>query len=164
MTKKQKIIAGSIAAVSVIAAIAYIQVMKALKYVLTYKTFKVNGISKKAIDLDVFFTLKNPSSLTYRITQINYDVYVNGLLITKVKNDNDQKVMPRTTSDITANVQIPVEEISKKLKKNWAALILFPEKLNIKLVLNLKVRYGILGFTIPYTETMNYKQLLKQLK
>jgi len=163
MTKKQKTIAASLAVISLIAAVGYIQVVKAMNYVLTYKKFIVNDMTLNKISLDLYFNLQNKSSLKYRISKIKTDIYVNGIFVSKANNFSEQTIDPRTTSPVAVAIVIKPKEVAKKLERDWAALLLFPEKINIKMVMNLRIKYGILSFTIPYTHTMSLKELIKNV-
>lgn len=161
MTKKQKIIAASLGLISVFVALAYVQVNKALSYVLTFKKYVVNKISPSIIDVDVYLGLNNTSKLKYKITEIAADIYINGIFITKLRNYNEQIILPDTTSSLSMNLKLKPTEVAEKLKTDAAALLLYPDKIILKYDLFLKVRYGILSFTIPYTQKLSLAELKK---
>jgi len=87
LTKRQKIIAGSLAAISVIAAFAYVQVQKAIDYVMTYKYFTVDKISLNVVSFNLVFNLLNKSKFRYTIKEIVTDVYVGDQFITLLYPD-----------------------------------------------------------------------------
>lgn len=159
MTKKQKLIAISLGLVSIFAGAAYIQIQKALKYALKFKEFRVKKINLSEISFDLFYDLVNKSAISFDISEIKVDVYVNGFFITKVLNKSDQKVYGNTTTTVGVNVLLEPKKLAKSLKQSAPALLLYPEKLKIKYDLEIKIKKGILRFTIPYSDTMTLKEL-----
>ncbi len=128
---------------------------------MTYKNVFVNEITLNKIALDLYFNLENKSSLTYTIAEINTDIFVNGVFVSKAVNFSKQKIAPRTTSEIAVAILLSPKEIAKKLESNWAALALYPEKIKNKMKLKLKIKYGILSFSGPYNYTASLKDLIK---
>tara|TARA_R110000764_G_scaffold542_3_gene2049 strand:- start:5489 stop:5980 length:492 start_codon:yes stop_codon:yes gene_type:complete len=161
MTKRQKVIAGSIAIISIIAAVGYTQLVKAMDYVLTFKKVVVDKLTLKLVTFNLYFDLENKSTLKYRIASINTSIYVNGVFISKVVNTSEQVVEPKSTSPVAVIVILKPEQITEKLEKSWASLLMFPEKINIKMVFKLRIKYGVFAFNIPYTHTMTLKDLRK---
>jgi hypothetical protein len=51
-------------------------------------------------------------------------------------------------------------QIYKKLKLNYAQLILAPKTVEIKTIMKWKVKYGIFKFPVTYPYILNLKQIL----
>ena len=146
MTKKQKIIVGGLTLISVFAAFAYIQIKKSMNYAYRFSRFKANTVNLNKINFDLYFFLKNPSKITYKIV-----------------NFNPQKILPNAETEIGVNVNLNTLELLEKLKLNWSDLILNWEKLDQYMVtmdMKFKIGYrGIFTITVPYTEKFKLSSL-----
>ena len=159
LTKRQKIIAGSLTAISVIAAFAYVQLQKAIDYVMTYKYFTVDKISLKVVSFNLVFSLFNKSKFRYTIKEIVTDVYVGDQFVTKIANFADQVVEPKASTQLIVNVSLSPKDIAEKAKLKWEQMLLYPDKLKFTLDTKFKVAYGPLWFYIPHKEQYTLKQL-----
>jgi len=62
-------------------------------------------------------------------------------------------------SIIDVNVSLTADDF-KKLKLNYAQLILAPKTVEIKTIMKWKVKYGIFKFPVTYPYILNLKQIL----
>lgn len=159
MIKKKHIIAGLIGLVTITGAVAYLQYQKLMDYVLSFKSIKVNSIGIKLFDFNLFLNFQNKSNIKFTIVRQKYDVYINGIYLTTLKNEVSNVIEPKSTSVIGLNVRFDPREALQKLKMSAASLAAGPDKVLVKIDTQMTVKYGLLSASIPYV----YEDTLKNM-
>lgn len=172
LSKKQWIVAGAAAVVSIGLAGIYLQkqVKKALTYNYKFSRFKVNKISFNQINFDLFYNLTNPSKMKYVIQSITTKVHINNVEIADIANYRQQEIKPESTTEIGVNVEIEPKELAAAVGQSWATMLRNLDKIgNTKITMDLEIKIGYLGqllsVTVPYKEQFPLKSILpKNLK
>ena len=68
-------------------------------------------------------------------------------------------VEPEKATEIIVNVALSPKDIKDKFKIDYKYMLLYPEKIEIKMETNFRISWGFLWFTIPFTETFSLKTL-----
>jgi LEA14-like dessication related protein len=162
---KNYLVAGVIGVVTISGALLYLQYRKIMDYTLKFKRIKFNKISANLIDANIFLLLENKSSLKYTIKSQEYSIYVNDKFVSKLENNVENVIQPKSFSEIGLNVKInPVELASKVNSGGVLNTILSPEKVAVKIDMKLKVSFFGLTIKIPYVYLTNLKELTQPTK
>jgi LEA14-like dessication related protein len=139
--------------------------MKAINYKISSQGVKVLSRDKENIKLLVKMGITNPSDLTLTLTEQEYDIYLNGIYITRLKSVVPQVIYENSTSTLELTVDINYKDILSKM--NVASGTTISEKLamvanlkqqKLKLSCKLSIKYGILP-SIPIV--YDYEDTLK---
>lgn len=158
--QKKHLIAGLIGVVSISGAYLYLQYQKLMNYEISFKSIKINSISLKKFDFNLFLNFKNKSNLKFALVKQKYDVYVNGVYLTTLKNDSTNEVLPNSDSVIGLNVQFDPKEAIQRLKLTATSLLTQNDKIMVKIVTKMQVKYGFLSPTISYTYEDSLKNMM----
>jgi LEA14-like dessication related protein len=156
---KKYLIGGLIGLVTVTGAIAYIQYQRLMNYVLSFKKIFIRTVNANYINFDLILGFENKSNVAFSIERQEYDVYVNDVYITKLKNNNPVKIDASKTSDLLLNIELNPKDLAAKLNKNILVLLAAPDKLKIKVDCKLKVKLWFFTVNIPYV----YEDTLKNI-
>lgn len=159
MTKGEKrsvYIGAAIAALVATGSWLWVQVNKLMHYQIGFKGVRINKISLQRIDMNLFLSFTNPSALTIRLKEQEYDVYLNDVFITTLVNRAENVLKAGATDLIGLNVNFSPAEFIAKMKGNPAQLLNLAGKLKVKIVMRVKVRFGFFSVRIPeYTYEEN---------
>ncbi len=162
---KKYLIAGGLGLISIALAGAYLQYKKLMDYVLTFKSVKVKKFTKDIIDIDVFLNFQNKSNIEFNIKSQKYDVYVNGVFITKIENASPTTIKSETTSILPLNVVLkPSEIISKVGGAKGLFAMANPDTMKIKIDMKLQVQLWFFTINIPYTYEDTLKNMITPAK
>jgi len=161
-TTKKYIIAGSLAVVSVALMAAYLQYKKLMNYVIKVRSVKVKSVSISNINLDLLLNFINKSSVTFTIKNQKYDVYINGSLAAKLKNDVPVLITKESENPLLINVSINPKSVFDKNKINAADFLINQDKIIIKVDIKLQVKIWLLTFNIPYVYEESLKGMLSK--
>jgi LEA14-like dessication related protein len=163
--KKVLIVSGIVGALAGFSYFIYRQMMKAINYKISSQGVKVLSRDKENIKLLVKMGITNPSDLTLTLTEQEYDIYLNGIYITRLKSVVPQVIYENSTSTLELTVDINYKDILSKM--NVASGTTISEKLamvanlkqqKLKLSSKLSIKYGILP-SIPIV--YDYEDTLK---
>jgi LEA14-like dessication related protein len=160
MKNKKYIIAGLIGLVTISGAFAYLQYQKLMDYVLGFKGIKIKGIMPALFDFDIILSFKNNSNIKFTLVSQSYEVYINNVYLTTMLSNNGQLIEANAESLITLNVRFNPKEALQRLKITATTLVTDTSKIQIKVVTKLKVKYGVITATIPYTYENNLKSMM----
>jgi len=158
--QKKHIIAGAIGLVTITGAVLYLQYKKLMDYVISFKSVKVKAISAKEINFDLFLNFENKSNLKFTIEKQKYDIFINNIFLQTLQNDAPNTIMPNSTSVIGMNIKFDPNVALQRLKLTAATLLGGTDKIMVKIVTKMTVKYGIIKFTIP---SYTYEDTLKNL-
>jgi LEA14-like dessication related protein len=159
-TKKTLVIGGIVAGVALVGYLAYRQFLKALDFTIKPRSVKILNRTLNGINLLLGFGFENKSTMKFIVTKQEYDVYLNGILLTTFKSNTPQTIMPNATSPLQIELGLKYKDFANRL--NVATGVSWIEKLenlanlrNQKLRLDAKIsiKYGILpSIPIDYSK------------
>jgi LEA14-like dessication related protein len=136
------------------------QVKKMMDYTLIFKSVKVNKFSLEILDFNAYFDYKNNSDIDIRLAEQEYDIYVNNVFITTLKNYKENVLKANSVSELGFNVNLNLPELDKKLKVNYFKMIAEPKSVLIRIEMKWKVRFGLFKIPIKYSWNTNLKEIL----
>ena len=159
-TKKILVITGSVlAGLSLTSYLLFRKFKKLLEYNLKVKRLKIVKFSLTNLDLRIFLAFKNPSKLTIVVAKQEYEVFLNGIYITKLTSNQEQVIEPNATSILNVNLQADPKLIFQKLAHMQKPLELITNfrSQKLKLVTELWTRLGFfkIPMTIPYESAIS---------
>ena len=160
--EKKYLIAGLIGIVTIAGAFAYLQYKKLMNYTIKLRNIVVRSANLSSLNFDLFLNFENKSSISFEILSQTYDVYVNDVLISKLKGKEVVKIQPKSTSVIPLKVNIKPSDILNKLGKG--ALNLIANFGNNRLKVNVKLQVKLYGFTfnIPFVYESTISEMIKK--
>lgn len=150
-TKKALIYGGVIGGVVLVGFLVYRNIVKALDFAIKPRSIKVLQKNAGGIKLMVGLGFVNKSKMRFVVTNQEYDVFLNGIFITRLKNDKPQTLEPNSTSPLDLQLDINFRDLGNRL--NVATGVSFMDKLQtlanlrgqkLRLDSKLSLKYGIL--------------------
>jgi len=160
MTKSDKIswvTGGVVAAFTIAGSWLAIQAAKLRNYTIKVSGVKVQKLALNRINMNVFFDFTNPSAISIRLREQEYDVYINDMYLTTLVNRAENVIRAKATSEIGVNLDINPVEILQRLK-NPQAIASLAGQSRLKIVMRIRVRFGIFTIKLPpntYEETIS---------
>lgn len=136
------------------------QVKKMMDYTLTFKSVKVNKFTLETLDINAYFDYKNNSDIDIRLAEQEYDVYVNNVYITTLRNYKENILKANSVSELGFNINLNLPELDKKLKVNYFKMVAEPKSVLIRIEMKWKVRFGLFKIPIKYSWNTNLKEIL----
>lgn len=160
--EKKYLIAGLLGIVTIAGALAYLQYKKLMNYTIKFRNIVVKSANLSSLNFDLFLNFENKSNIAFEILSQTYDVYINDVLISKLKGKEVVKIEPKSTSVIPFKVNIKPSDILNKLGKD--ALNLIANFGNNKLKVNVKLQVKLYGFTvnIPFVYESKINEIVKK--
>lgn len=158
------IVSGILGGLTVFGYTMYRTIMKAMEFSIKPSGLKVLRKDANGIDLSINLGFTNPSDLKMIIKRQEYDVYLNGIFITRLKSDIPQILLPNGVSTFNLNLKLNYKDLLAKL--NVATGVGIADKLSVitnlkdqrlRLDSKLNIKYGILPtipIDIPYEDTL----------
>lgn len=163
LTDKQKIILfGSIALLAGVGYYFYRQAKKASDFCYKIKKVKINKLNRAFTSIDLTFDFQNKSKLEFMVTNQDFDVFINDILVTKIKSNQSFALRPEAWSPLTTTINFNPDEVFKSVKsidflKNMLG---GTDKIKIKVVGKIGVKSGVISANIPIDITQTLKELL----
>lgn len=158
--KKKHIIVGGIALISITSALLYWQFMKLKESAIKLAGVKFLGLTPASLNFELILLFTNQSKLTINIISQEYRVYLNNSLVTTVSNMEPVVIDKLSNSPISVKVSIDNKALINSLKANYKDIILFPERVSVRVDCAIKVKLFGVGFNIPYVYASNLKELM----
>lgn len=149
------IVSGILGGLAVAGYTAYRSIIKALDFDIKPQGAEITNKNAQGVTMKLRLGIVNPSDLRLEMKRQEYDVYLNGIFISRLKSDVPQILYPHATSTFTLDLDLNYKDILAKL--NVATGQGFADKLSfitnlrdqrLKLDSKLSIKYGILP-TIP---------------
>lgn len=153
-------IAGLIGAISITGAYMYIQVKKVLSYTLNFAGIRDVKIIDGQAKFNIIYDYENKANIDVILAEQEYDVFINDIYYTTLKNYASQNLLGGKKSVIAVAVNLDIKDISKTLKTNYLTLMALPQNVKILIKMKFKVKYGILKIPIKYDYTMTLKEII----
>lgn len=163
LSKKNIIIGASVIGLG-IGAFLYYQYLQLMKYVIKVKGISVKRLGLKDINFDVLLNFTNESDVKIDIVQQKHKIYINDTEISNVVNYNTNIIQPNSTSIIGFNVSIDPTKILNILKVDYLQLLADPNKVNLLIDMNFKVRLYFFNVNINYEYQIGLKDLIDLTK
>jgi LEA14-like dessication related protein len=155
MTKAKIIIWGLIAVLTGVIIYLYVQFKKLMDATWTYSGFRVKSIDLKNVVLTIFMKIQNEGSLSITIESQEYDAFLNGTLVSRLKNTTPFLLKPGA-SYMPLDVSINLGDAIKAGLKNIQSLVSDKSKSNIIIKGTYTLRIGILSVRdIKFEEKFN---------
>ena len=158
-SSKRLLITALIGLISFTGAYMYFQVSKILNYTLNFKGVKNVAKSGNGIAFTMWYEYTNKANINVTIAEQAYEIYINNQYFTTLTNFVPNTLTGSQTSNIEVNINLTLADF-KKLKLNYAQLILQPKTVEIKTVMKWKVKYGIFKFPVSYEYMVSLKQII----
>jgi len=121
----------------------------------------VNKLSLSQVKFTLLLNVKNNSDIDFTITNQQYDVYVNEMLVSKVDNPENTEIFSNGSTTFKINVDFNPQDLLKVGLENIEKLLLDKDKLVIEIVGKLSLRSGIVILNnYPIEERLTFKELL----
>ena len=158
------IISGTLGGLTVLGYLLYRQILKAIELTIEPKSVKSLGLTGRTLKLLVTMGVKNPSDLKVILKEQEYDIYINGIFISRLQNSESQVVYPMAISTLVLTVDVNVDDLLTKMDVIGGQT--YADKLNVlanlkqqrmKLVSKMKIKYGILPaipIEVEYEDTL----------
>jgi LEA14-like dessication related protein len=153
-------IAGLIGAVSLTGAYMYLQVRKILNYTLNFVSIKDLKYTNNVAKFNLIYNYENKANIDVVLAEQEYDVYINDVYYTTLRNYAPQKLFGGQKNIIAVAVVLDVKDIASKLKTNYLTLIALPQNVKILIKMKFKVKYGILKIPIKYEYPLTLKEII----
>jgi LEA14-like dessication related protein len=109
----------------------------------TMKNVKMVGLDSKDMELDFYFSVKNPNSFDLRLEDYSYDVRIISLPLAKGNAKTSYDFYANSTTDLLIPVKIPYNNLLQIFKRNPS-----PDAIPYQIHAELTVSRGIGSMTI----------------
>ena len=121
----------------------------------------VNKLSLAQVKFTLLLNVKNNSDIDFVITNQQYDVYVNEMLVSKVDNPEKAEILSNGSTTFKINVDFNPQDLLRAGLENIEKLLLDKDKLVIEIIGRLSLRSGIVILNnYPIEERLTFKELL----
>jgi LEA14-like dessication related protein len=127
---------------------------------LIFKKVKVNKFNTKTLDFNVFYDYENNSPLTIRLVSQEYDIYVNDVYVSTMKNYAENVLKANATSPLGFNVLIDLPSLDEKIRKSYYDMLLDPKSVKLTFDMKFKARFGFINIPYRYKWDTNLKEVL----
>jgi len=127
---------------------------------LIFKKVKVNKFNTKTLDFNVFYDYVNKSPITINLVSQEYDIYVNDVYVTTMKNYAENVLKANATSPLGFNVLIDLPSLDEKIRKSYYDMLLDPKSVKLTFDMKFKARFGFINIPYRYKWDTNLKEVL----
>ena len=125
----------------------------------------IHTISIDKMDMDLLINIANKSDVSFTLTNQNYQVYINKMLVATVNNKENTTVVSQGNTTMKINVKFNPQDLLKKGIENIANLINNKESMVIEIRGSISIGKGLVSFNdYRVDETLLMKELLSTPK
>jgi len=125
----------------------------------------IHTISMDKMDMDLLINIANKSDVSFTVTNQNYQVYINKMLVATVNNKENTTVVSQGNTTMKINVKFNPQDLLKKGIENIANLINNKESMVIEIRGFISIGKGLVSFNdYRVDETLLMKELLSTPK
>ncbi len=161
-TNKKYLIVAGIGVVSIFGAIAYWQYKKLTDYSVKFKRAKLNKLDRNELNFDVLFSFFNKSSIAFKIIRQDYEVFINNVLIAKIKSDKPVEIAKKSSTHLSLNFAVNPSYLKQQFGENVFLLAKNYAKLQVKIKMELKLKAFGISFKFPYEYVDTLENMLKE--
>lgn len=155
------IIAGAIGVVSIAGALAYLQAKKIMNYTLKFMGIRMVTFQNGMLKFNIYYDYTNKADIDVTLLEQEYDIYINDVFITTLKNYAPNTLKASQTSEIGIGVELNLKDLSKKIGKNYAQMVALPSQVKILTVMKWKVKVlGFIRIPVKYPYEVTLKEVL----
>jgi len=158
--ERKYLIAGLIGAFTLTGAYMYLQVKKILNYTLNFIGARNVTISATGVTADFVYEYQNKADIDVTLATQEYEVWINGVFYTTLRNDNPTLLKGGQKSSIVVKMDLDYKELAKTLKTNYLTLIAHPQNIKIVTKMKWKAKYGIFKIPVSYDWEVTLKQIM----
>jgi LEA14-like dessication related protein len=114
----------------------------------TLKNVKLVGLSSRDMELDFYFSVKNPNSIDLRLEDYSYDVNILSLPLAKGNATTSYVFYSNSSTDFLIPVKIPYDNLMEILKRDPN-----PDAIPYQIHAELSIGPGIGGMTVPLNKS-----------
>jgi LEA14-like dessication related protein len=114
----------------------------------TLKNVKLAGLDSRDMELDFYFSVKNPNSFDLKLEDYSYDVKILSLPLANGSSKTSFDFYANSTNDLLIPVKIPYNNLLEILKRNPT-----PEAIPYQIHAELTIGRGIGSMTVPVTKS-----------
>lgn len=123
----------------------------------------IDKISFNKIKFTLLFSVKNKSDVDITITDQNYLVYVNGMLVSKVYRETKNEILANGKSVFKLDVEFNPQDLLRAGLTNIQSLLSDKSKMEIELKGSLGIKSGIFKLRkFPIYEKMTLNELMSE--
>ena len=122
-----------------------------LKNIIGFNSITIKNLSLKNIAFDLVVDYTNQMDIDIVLTNQEYDVYLNNIYTTTLKNPNKVVLAKNATSQIPLKVDFDPKDIYTKLAVNPLSFLSDPKKIMVKLDMRLRVKLLFFNINVPYS-------------
>jgi LEA14-like dessication related protein len=155
------IIAGAIGVVSIAGALAYLQAKKIMNYTLKFMGMRKITLQNGVLSFNIYYDYTNKADIDVTLLEQEYEVYVNDVYITTLKNYAPNVLKASQTSEIGIGVELNLKDLSKKIGSDYAKMVALPSQVRILTVMKWKVKVlGFIKMPVKYPYEVTLKEIL----
>lgn len=167
MNTTTKIAIGGTAALGIILLSAWVAKQAKALYdaCFTVAGAVIHTISMDKMDMDLLVNISNKSDVSFTVTNQNYQVYINKMLVAVISNNENTKVVAKGNTTMKINVKFNPQDLLKKGIENIANLIRNKDSLVVEIKGTISIGKGLVSFNnYKVDETLLMKELLSTPK
>ncbi len=111
----------------------YWQVRLLVNAVWKYAGFQIKNITADGISFYMFFNVDNPGLLALKVSEQNYNIFINGNLVSNVVNEDDQFIKSQDVSKLAFLINLKFNDLVKVGLNNIKFFINKAEREKIKI-------------------------------
>ncbi len=139
----------------------YSQSKKLMNFCLSFKGAKINKISPTLVDISAIMGFENKSNLDVTVSNQDYQVLINGVLVTTIKSDKPILLTPKQISNLPLRISFNPMELKGKAIGLVKELVSNQNAIKITFKGSLGVKSGILALAkFPIDITYTLKELM----
>ncbi|PIZ50436.1 hypothetical protein COY27_07175 [Candidatus Woesearchaeota archaeon CG_4_10_14_0_2_um_filter_33_13] len=125
----------------------------------------IHTISIDKMDMDLLINIANKSDVSFTLTNQNYQVYINKMLVATVNNKENTTVVSQGNTTMKINIKFNPQDLLKKGIENIANLIKNKDSLVVEIRGSISIGKGLVSFNdYRVDETLLMKELLSTPK
>ena len=125
----------------------------------------IHTISIDKMDMDLLINIANKSDVSFTLTNQNYQVYINKMLVATVNNKENTTVVSQGNTTMKINIKFNPQDLLKKGIENIANLIKNKDSLVVEIRGTISIGKGLVSFNdYRVDETLLMKELLSTPK
>jgi LEA14-like dessication related protein len=137
------------------------QYRKIMSYTIKMAGKKIQKVTSKEIIFDLYVAVSNFADIPITMKTQLYKIYVNKNYLSKVSADTPVTINPKQTQTFPLRVAIKTADLQRVIGKNWAAILLQPQNVNLTVEFELRASLFGIGIPIKNSYVIPLKELLK---
>lgn len=121
----------------------------------------IHNLALDSVKMTLFFKFVNDSDITIKLSDMNFNIYVNNMFVTKIVRSQEQTVLSKANTIIRLDFEFKPKDLLRAGITNIEPIIYDKEKLIISVKGTFSAQTGILKLrNFPIQEDITLKELL----